>query len=77
MGTEHTPNTSEFSAPHTSDAHPEVHVDQMHFDSSGKHDSTYDIDGITDPKAIEMGRETHEWHKSHKESSDEGSGSGK
>ncbi len=62
----HTPNSSEFSKPHTSDDHPEKHVDQMHFDSNGNHDKTHDNDGITDPNAVQMGQETYEWHQDNK-----------
>lgn len=65
----HSENTSEYSKPHTSDAEPREHVDQLHFGQDGKHDSEsskHDVHHITDPGAIDMGRETYEHHQSEK-----------
>lgn len=76
---EHSPNTSEYSAPHTSDAEPETHVDQLHFGDDGKHESQYDVHHITDPGAVQMGQETYDWHQDQKDdqSDDDGGSSGK
>jgi hypothetical protein len=65
-GGKHTPNTSETSHPHTSKDHPDVHVDTMHFNDQGKHDSTHDVDGITYPGMISLGEDAKDWHDSQK-----------
>lgn len=71
---EHSPNTSEYSAPHTSDAEPETHVDQLHFGEDGRHESQHDIHHITDSGAVQMGKETYEWHQNHGNTDDDGGG---
>ncbi|MES3004648.1 MAG: hypothetical protein V4690_00885 [Patescibacteria group bacterium] len=79
----HSPNTSEYSKPHESEGEPKTHVDQYHYDESGKHDTRLDNDHITDPGPVQMGQETYEWHQSQKDDddddadSDDGSSSGK
>jgi hypothetical protein len=70
---EHSPNTSEYSAPHESTACPETHVDQLHFGDNGQHESQYDVHHITDDGAVSMGRETYDQHQSNKSSSDDDS----
>ena len=65
-GEKHTPNTSEISRPHTSDAEPEKHVDSIAFGKDGKHEPEHDVNHITDPDLIKMGQETHDKHQADK-----------
>ncbi len=58
----HSPNTSEYSKPHSSKAEPREHVDQLHFGSKGEHVKEHDVHHITDKGAIDMGRQTYERH---------------
>lgn len=62
----HTPFTSEMSKPHTSDAHPEVHVDCIHYGADGKQDSRLCVDGITDKGSISLGQDTYDHHQASK-----------
>lgn len=71
----HTPFTSEMSKPHTSDAHPEVHVDCIAFGADGKQDPRLCVDGITDKGSISLGQETYDHHQASK-SGDKNSSSG-
>ena len=65
-GQKHSENTSEMSKPHTSEDHPEEHVDSMAFGKDGERDKDHDVDGITDSGSIEMGKETYENHQANK-----------
>jgi hypothetical protein len=65
-GQKHTENTSEISKPHTSEDHPEEHVDSMAFGKDGQRDPDHDVDGLTDKGLIDMGKETYENHQANK-----------
>jgi len=62
----HHENTSEYSKPHTSDAHPEEHVDSMSFGEGGNRAPEHDVDGITDEGAKVMGQQTYDLHQENK-----------
>ncbi len=62
----HSPNTSEYSKPHSSAAEPQLHVDQHHYGSNGQKDNSLTNAHITDKGAVSMGKETYEHHKSKK-----------
>lgn len=66
-GSKHYENTSEMSKPHTSDSHPEEHVDSMAFGEGGNRAPEHDVDGITDEGAKEMGQQTYDLHQENKE----------
>lgn len=71
---DHSPNTCEFSKPHTSDACPETHVDQYSYGEDVHEVRSMRVDHITDPGAVSMGQQTYEWHQS--QSSDDSDNSG-
>lgn len=62
----HTPYTSETSDPHRSKTEPREHVDQIHYGKEGKRRKDLDVNHITDPGMVELGRKSKEFREQKK-----------
>ena len=64
----HTPNTTEYSYPHTSAAEPKEHVDSHAYGSDGKREPEHETHHITDEGHINIGREHQKTDEENKKS---------